>query len=189
MHKSGTVEWMRVWRQAVALSWRDEAFKRELLQDARQALRTRFQYDLPEHIDLKQLGFSELARGWMAPATLPADAPEREHLHKYDSVEWMHVWQRAIALSWRDESFKQALLADVRKALYERFQYILPEHVDMSVYESDDPGHGWKPHAGGTWALPLPQLVLTLPPPPESPEQEPLALADLPQNTHLKGSH
>lgn len=110
-------------------------------------------------------------------------------MHKSGTVEWMRVWRQAIALSWRDESFKQALLADVRKALYERFQYILPEHVDMSVYESDDPGHGWKPHAGGTWALPLPQLVLTLPPPPESPEQEPLALADLPQNTHLKGSH
>jgi ribosomally synthesized peptide (two-chain TOMM family) len=181
MHKSDIVQWMRVWQRAVALSWQDEEFKRELLQDMRKALQVRFQYSLPEHVDMHVYEVDEASYGWrQAPA--PSSQPsERGSPPGSDTQEWRHVWQRAVALSWRDEGFRHELIKDVRKALYERFHYVLPEHVDPRMLESSGPDHGDTSRTGGTWVLPRSQLVLTLPPPPENPELEPLALVNLPR--------
>ncbi|AKJ00587.1 ribosomally synthesized peptide (two-chain TOMM family) [Archangium gephyra] len=172
MHKSDIVQWMRVWQRAVALSWQDEEFKRELLQDMRKALQVRFQYSLPEHVDMRVYEADEASYGWRdAPA--PAAGS--------DALEWRHVWRRAVELSWTDEGFRHELVQDVRKALSERFHYVLPEHVDPRMWEDNGPEHGKTPGTGGTWVLPRAQLVLTLPPPPEDPELEPLALVNLPR--------
>ncbi len=46
-------EWRSVWLKAVALSWKDPAFKQELLADARRALEVYFDYTLPTSVDLK----------------------------------------------------------------------------------------------------------------------------------------
>ncbi|HYO60153.1 BMA_0021/BMA_0022 family TOMM bacteriocin [Archangium sp.] len=185
MHKSDVVQWMRVWQKAVALFWQDEEFKRELLQDMRKALQVRFQYSLPEHVDMHLYEVDEDLYGWREAPAPSAQASERGRPPDYDTLEWRHVWQRAVALSWQDESFRYELIKDVRKALNERFHYVLPEHVDTSMWESSGPGHGGATRTGGTWVLPRAQLVLTLPPPPESPEMEPLALVNLPKLVNM----
>jgi ribosomally synthesized peptide (two-chain TOMM family) len=179
MHKSDVVQWMRVWQRAVALSWQDEEFKRELLQDMRKALQVRFQYSLPEHVDMHLYEVDEATYGWR---TAPApQASGQERAPDYDTLEWKHVWRKAVALSFQDEGFRHALIQDVRKALAERFHYVLPEHIDPGMWESTGPEPRETSSTDGTWVLPRNRLVLTLPPPPESPDMEPLALVNLPK--------
>lgn len=52
--QSGTVsQWQVLWIKAVALSWKDPAFKKELLADPAKALKDKFGYTLPPHLTLK----------------------------------------------------------------------------------------------------------------------------------------
>ena len=46
-------EWQAVWMRAVALSWKDSKFEAALQQDPRQALKERFDFELPAGIHLK----------------------------------------------------------------------------------------------------------------------------------------
>lgn len=46
-------EWHAVWMRAVALSWKDAAFEKALQKDPRQALKERFDFELPAGIHLK----------------------------------------------------------------------------------------------------------------------------------------
>ncbi|AUX23792.1 hypothetical protein SOCEGT47_043220 [Sorangium cellulosum] len=44
--------WRDVWLSAVALAWRNEQFKRDLLKDPRRALEQQFNYQLPWQMEL-----------------------------------------------------------------------------------------------------------------------------------------
>ncbi len=45
--------WRAVWFQAVARAWKDAAFKAELVTDARAALTTHFNYDIPQDAEIR----------------------------------------------------------------------------------------------------------------------------------------
>ena len=47
-----TMKWQMVWLEAIALAWRDPAFKAQLLDDPRTALKTYFGFDLGPYVKL-----------------------------------------------------------------------------------------------------------------------------------------
>lgn len=47
-----TIQWQMVWLEAIALAWRDEQFKQQLLTDPRATLRRYFNFDLGPYVKL-----------------------------------------------------------------------------------------------------------------------------------------
>jgi ribosomally synthesized peptide (two-chain TOMM family) len=64
-----TIKWQMVWLEAIALAWRDDAFKALLLKEPRVALKTYFNFDLGPYVKL-------VVREATPPA-LDATAPHR----------------------------------------------------------------------------------------------------------------
>ncbi|RYZ37295.1 MAG: hypothetical protein EOO71_28570 [Myxococcaceae bacterium] len=46
-------DWQSVWMRAVALAWKEPSFEKALLSDARQALKERFDFEMPAGMQLK----------------------------------------------------------------------------------------------------------------------------------------
>jgi ribosomally synthesized peptide (two-chain TOMM family) len=89
-------------------------------------------------------------------------------------LEFQEVYLRAIALAWRDDSFKQALETDAALALQQFFGYKLPWNINLTV-SSPPPGHGWSA-TGQCWELPPNSMTFGLPQRPDI-EEEAIALA------------
>ena len=47
-----TIKWQMVWLEAIALAWRDDRFKAQLLSDPRAALKEYFNFDLGPYVKL-----------------------------------------------------------------------------------------------------------------------------------------
>ena len=47
-----TIKWQMVWLEAIALAWRDDRFKKQLLGDPRAALKEYFNFDLGPYVKL-----------------------------------------------------------------------------------------------------------------------------------------
>jgi ribosomally synthesized peptide (two-chain TOMM family) len=120
---------------------------------------------------------------------------------------WKNVWLKAIALSWRNPEFKQELIENPRIALAQHFGYTLPNYIDLTVFEANDPQnhtpvtqvndgrrtdaehenvkersahreYGYHPEEGGSpWVMPNNQINLPLPPPPANLKDQAIALA------------
>jgi ribosomally synthesized peptide (two-chain TOMM family) len=105
---------------------------------------------------------------------------------------WKSVWLKAVALSWKNSTFKQELICDPRTALAHHFGYTLPSYVDLTVFDplhpkappppapapGKDDKYGYYPTEGGLpWVMPNNQINLPLPPCPERAEDQAIALA------------
>ncbi|CAM3250311.1 MAG: hypothetical protein EOO71_30530 [Myxococcaceae bacterium] len=51
--KATVNDWQSVWMRAVALAWKEPSFEKALLADPRQALKERFDFEMPAAIQLK----------------------------------------------------------------------------------------------------------------------------------------
>jgi ribosomally synthesized peptide (two-chain TOMM family) len=93
--------------------------------------------------------------------------------------EWPVVWLQAIALSWTDAAFKEALLHDPRTAILKAFGFTLPPLMDLVVFDAKSAG--WEPPAAvgspSQWSLPRTVVVMPLPPAPANEKQQGVALA------------
>ncbi|HZU85332.1 MAG TPA: BMA_0021/BMA_0022 family TOMM bacteriocin [Polyangiaceae bacterium] len=103
-------------------------------------------------------------------------------LKAYDQIaKWERVWAEAVALAWRQwdqaNGFKDALLADPRKAILDRFGFQLPLDVDLRVEVSKQPADYDK--GTESWQHPraVSHLTLTLPKPPAKVEDQAIALS------------
>ncbi|NHZ89912.1 hypothetical protein F2P45_12940 [Massilia sp. CCM 8733] len=93
----------------------------------------------------------------------------------YESLlAFQEVYMRAIALSWHDHEFKQALLADPLLALQRYFGYKCPWNIALAIREAP-PGSGWD-SAARTWNLPKNSMTFGVPQQPRV-EEEAIALA------------
>lgn len=88
---------------------------------------------------------------------------------------WTETWNQAVALSWRDPDFREALISNPKKALKETFGFVFQEAIDFKVAPVDpaDDRYGWTPGAIGPdgWSLPPTEVTLYLPAAPEASEQ------------------
>jgi ribosomally synthesized peptide (two-chain TOMM family) len=97
--------------------------------------------------------------------------PRDNRLPSYDSLlEFQEVYLRAVALSWKDAEFKQALLDDPAQALADYFAYRCPWNLTLKVKEPDAAPYGW--HAKiKRWDLPPVKSSFGLPKAPQPDEQ------------------
>ena len=89
-------------------------------------------------------------------------------------LEFQEVYTRAVALSWRDEAFKEALLADPLYALQAYLHYRCPWNIEVKV-NAAPAGRGWQ-SASSSWNLPRNSMTFGLPNRPKV-EEESIALA------------
>jgi ribosomally synthesized peptide (two-chain TOMM family) len=102
--------------------------------------------------------------------------PQDNRLPSFESIlEFQEVYLRAIALSWTDATFKQALLEDTALALARYFGYKCPWNVKLRVREPAGPEYGWNPTAKA-WCLPPSKSSFSIPVAPAVAEQ-PVAFA------------
>ena len=67
-------------------------------------------------------------------------------LPSYESfLEFQEVYLRAIALSWKDERFRDLLLEDAGKALQEYFGYKSPWNININVARPEESNQRWYP--------------------------------------------
>lgn len=108
--------------------------------------------------------------------------PDRSHSHSNADLLllWTETWNLAIAEAWRDPEFAAQLIADPKKALWEKFRFVFHEAVIVTVKpvdpHEDGPNgkpYGWTPGALGPegWNLPPTEVTFYLPPPPAATEQ------------------
>ncbi|WP_375759826.1 BMA_0021/BMA_0022 family TOMM bacteriocin [Corallococcus exercitus] len=87
-------DWQAVWMRAVALAWKEPEFEAALQKDPRQALKKRFDFDLPASIQLKVV--PSTAKDAAADSTWKVNSAEVElHLPKKPA----DVADHAVALS------------------------------------------------------------------------------------------
>lgn len=92
-------------------------------------------------------------------------------------LEWQYIWLRAVAETWSNPEFKDALLKNARAALKWRFNYDLPSTMHLIVFEPENGGYVFADGVGN-WILPRNELHLPLPPKPKEEYSESVALAD-----------
>lgn len=90
-------------------------------------------------------------------------------------LEFQEVYLRAIALSWKDEVFKEALLSDPFDALGRYFDYQCPWLLDLKI-EEPGPGYGWD-EAKQRWHLPKNTMTFGVPERPQPASEESVALS------------
>jgi ribosomally synthesized peptide (two-chain TOMM family) len=97
-----------------------------------------------------------------------------------EMLEWQETWLAAVALAWRNPDFKRALLKDPRTAIAERFGYNLPPFLKLSLKDGADlgPTYGWHVQGQDGWVLPVSELEMVLPAPPDDLKDQAVALAD-----------
>lgn len=87
-------DWQGVWMRAVALAWKEPEFEAALRKDPREALKKRFDFDLPASIQLKVVSSSE--KNAVAGGTWTADNSEVELILPKKPAD---VADHAVALS------------------------------------------------------------------------------------------
>ena len=97
--------------------------------------------------------------------------PRDNRLPSYESMlEFQEVYLRAVALSWKDPAFRQALLHNPEQALADYFAYRCPWNVVLKVREASGDGQGWDKEAR-RWKLPPVRTTFGLPAAPAIDEQ------------------
>ena len=107
--------------------------------------------------------------------------PRNYEVPEYESLlEFQEVYLQAIALAWKSEAFKKALLDDAEKALDNAFGYKNPWSVKLKVADPKDLGPDGKPYGwdsgSGSWRLPRNTIHIGMPKQPE-PDDQAMALA------------
>jgi ribosomally synthesized peptide (two-chain TOMM family) len=93
-------------------------------------------------------------------------------------LEFSEVYLQAIAQSWENEAFRQALLADPEAALQKYFGYICPWGVKISVKPVPASHKGWHQNGQGQWRWDLPNNAIKVGVPKAPPlEEQTVALA------------
>jgi ribosomally synthesized peptide (two-chain TOMM family) len=88
--------------------------------------------------------------------------PYSNVLPSYESLlEFQEVYVRAIALSWKDETFKQAFLENPGKALEKYFLYRYPWTINLSVILPSTE-YGWDKDQR-KWNLPTNMMSVGVP--------------------------
>jgi nitrile hydratase len=104
----------------VALAWTDPAFKSKLLQDAKQAIR--------------ELGIAV----YRSPKVVALENTEK--VHNVIVCTLCSCYPYAILGNppwwYKDDKYKQAIVANPRKTLKEMFDFAVPEDVEVKVYDS-----------------------------------------------------
>lgn len=99
--------------------------------------------------------------------------------------ELKFVWLKAVALSWKDATFKQKLLEEPRAALKSFLGVEVPEGVELRVRE----GSAEQAREGG-FVQSLGKLMeIILPPPPAESRLQVVALSDYAQLALSGGGH
>jgi ribosomally synthesized peptide (two-chain TOMM family) len=96
---------------------------------------------------------------------------------KGEVVEWQRVWLKAVALAWRDATFKAHLMTDANQAIQKYLHYDMPRNLKVKVVEESQPIAYAENTAG--WVLPPVEMLMTLPPKPAGIDDHGIALADL----------
>ncbi|MGU7770116.1 BMA_0021/BMA_0022 family TOMM bacteriocin [Burkholderia sp. MR1-5-21] len=91
-------------------------------------------------------------------------------------LEFQKVYLRAIALSWRDQKFKDELLKNPFDALAKYFSYQCPWIIDLEIVKPGG-GYGWNGSGNGSWNLPRNVMTVGIPEQPASLGEESVALA------------
>ena len=104
----------------VALAWSDPQFKSKLLQDAKQTLR---------EMDIA---------AYRTPKLIVLENTEK--VHNVIVCTLCSCYPYAILGNppwwYKDDSYKQAIVANPRKTLKEMFDFLVPEEVEIKVYDS-----------------------------------------------------
>ena len=101
--------------------------------------------------------------------------PYSNQFPSYESLlEFQEVYVRAIALSWKDEQFKEAFLANPNKALENYFLYRHPCTIDLTVVLPSSE-YGWDKEKR-KWNLPQNMMSVGVPVKPAA-DEECVALA------------
>jgi ribosomally synthesized peptide (two-chain TOMM family) len=99
----------------------------------------------------------------------------------YESLlVFQEVYLLAVALSWKDEKFKEKLKEDPLLALEHYFGYRCPWNLTVSVAEPDTTSaeeYGWNTKYENKWHLPNNSITFGIPVPPEKNEEVCIALA------------
>jgi len=90
-------------------------------------------------------------------------------------LEFQEVYLRAIALSWKNAAFKDALLKNPNDALARYFDYLCPWIINLKVSEAPA-GSGWDA-AKQSWSLPPNAMTFGVPVRPKVSDEESIALA------------
>ncbi|MEL6342364.1 MAG: BMA_0021/BMA_0022 family TOMM bacteriocin [Myxococcota bacterium] len=102
-----------------------------------------------------------------------------------DHTLFQSVWLRAVGRAWMDSDFRDALLKDARAAFKAAFDYTLPEHMELVVYEPQS--GGWDKQASyeqgtgknpDTWHLPKSYVLMPLPQKPLEDCDQGMAMGD-----------
>ncbi|GAB6042966.1 BMA_0021/BMA_0022 family TOMM bacteriocin [Endothiovibrio diazotrophicus] len=98
-----------------------------------------------------------------------------ENYSVYDRfLQFRAVIIRAVAVAWKEEAFHEAFKNDPRKALEIRFDYNCPFDIEI---KSNPNNAAWDKNLQGDWLVyRRDELRMVLPPKPENPEDELIAL-------------
>lgn len=120
-------------------------------------------------------------KGTVAEFTRSVASREEDPVSGLDTtIKWQMVWLEAIALAWRDPTFKSELLANPRHALKAYFNFDLGPYVKLTVREATAPKGDHPPsskfqHAFNGWDPahdPLTsEMIMALPPAPKVEDQ------------------
>lgn len=101
--------------------------------------------------------------------------PYANQFPRYESLlEFQEVYVRAVALSWKDEIFKQAFLDNPHMAMEKYFLYRCPWTINLTV-ELPSAEYGWSKEKQA-WNLPKNTMSVGVPIKP-APDEECVALA------------
>ena len=99
---SELAEWRLVWLKAVAMAWHKPEFEKDLLEDARKALKSHLNYDLPANLHIKVVATKGTDSQWKDVEGSWSLSPEEVTL--YLPPRPSDVNDKAIAFSELDES-------------------------------------------------------------------------------------
>lgn len=93
---------------------------------------------------------------------------------------WTETWNKAVAEAWRDPGFAEALVANPKKALLDKFGFVFHDSINLTVVQTEpgakDPAgepYGWTPGGSGgdSWNLVPTDVTIHLPAAPAAEEQ------------------
>ena len=107
--------------------------------------------------------------------------PFNNQVPSYESMlEFQEVYLLAIALAWKDETFKNMLLEHPKRALSHYYGYVCPWNLTLKVTEPPEGGpedYGWNTKEKDAWHLPNSALTFGVPILPDENEEVCIALA------------
>ncbi len=102
--------------------------------------------------------------------------PRNYEIPEYQTLlEFQEIFLQAVALAWKDETFKNALLTDAEEALDKAFGYKNPWSVRLKIQEPNGKNlrgqkYGWVSQSN-SWNLPKIKISVGVPEKPPEDEQ------------------